>query len=188
MKKIVVLTGASGTGKTTICNYLQTEYQMEKIITHTTRPQRQGEIHGRDYYFESQASFFQHEYLESVEYDHNYYGSSKTGIQKAFEKSDWATIVLDSEGAKAYLEQLPNETIVISLTVATEGCLQGRLEKRGDSQASIEQRLASHETKRDEERCDYFASQKNCYVIVNDDWQATKQKIADLMKELQANK
>ena len=67
MKHVVVITGAPGTGKTTVRNYLTQKYGMSKILTHTTRPKRQGEVHGVDYYFETDESFDQNHFLEHVE-------------------------------------------------------------------------------------------------------------------------
>ena len=45
-KKIIVITGASGTGKTTISKYLQDTYHIPSVITHTTRLPRVGEKDG----------------------------------------------------------------------------------------------------------------------------------------------
>lgn len=57
MKKIIVLTGTSGVGKTTISHYLAAAYHISAIITHTTRPPRSQEKNGVDYYFETAAIF-----------------------------------------------------------------------------------------------------------------------------------
>lgn len=54
---IIVLTGASGSGKTTIENELSTHYGYQKIIPYTTRKPRPGEQNGRDYYFISNNEF-----------------------------------------------------------------------------------------------------------------------------------
>lgn len=48
---IIVLLGASGSGKSTIENELATHHGFEKIIPYTTRPKRDEEINGKDYYF-----------------------------------------------------------------------------------------------------------------------------------------
>ena len=73
-RKVFVLTGNTGTGKTTVANYLNEFYEMPKVITHTTRPPRDGEVDQVDYYFENDASFGDNHYLESVEYSHYRYG------------------------------------------------------------------------------------------------------------------
>ena len=54
---IIVLLGASGSGKSTIENELATHYGFEKIISYTTRPPRDGEVNGKDYYFTNDKTF-----------------------------------------------------------------------------------------------------------------------------------
>lgn len=57
MKPILILMGASASGKDTIANYLSEHYNYNKAITWTTRPPRKGEIHGIDYYFTNKNIF-----------------------------------------------------------------------------------------------------------------------------------
>ena len=54
---IIVLLGASGSGKSTIENELATHHGFEKIISYTTRPPRDGETNGKDYYFTNNETF-----------------------------------------------------------------------------------------------------------------------------------
>lgn len=54
---IIVLLGASGSGKSTIENELATHYSFEKIISYTTRQPRDGEENGKDYYFTDNNTF-----------------------------------------------------------------------------------------------------------------------------------
>lgn len=54
---IIVLLGASGSGKSTIENILSDNYGYEKIISYTTRPQRLGETNGKDYHFIDNETF-----------------------------------------------------------------------------------------------------------------------------------
>lgn len=175
MKKILVISGTSGSGKTTIKQYLMDKYHMAPLITHTTRPKRAGERDGQDYYFETKESFFQKKYLESVEYDGNFYGSSYEALQEAFKHSDWAVIVLDTKGALSYLEKLPTQTKVLYLTVKNEATLQQRLQKRGDTPKQIKQRLASYEAKRDAQLPQALA--KQVFILENDDLQVTLKKL-----------
>ena len=54
---IIVLLGASGSGKSTIENELATHYGYKKIISYTTRQPRLGEVNGKDYYFTENNTF-----------------------------------------------------------------------------------------------------------------------------------
>lgn len=67
---IIILLGASGSGKSTIENELATHYNFEKIISYTTREPRNGEVNGKDYYFTNNETF--HEMVNDglfAEYD-----------------------------------------------------------------------------------------------------------------------
>lgn len=54
---VIVLLGASGSGKSTIENELATHHGFEKIISYTTREPRDGEVNGKDYYFINNETF-----------------------------------------------------------------------------------------------------------------------------------
>ena len=172
MKHVVVITGAPGTGKTTVRNYLTQKYGMSKILTHTTRPKRQGEVHGVDYYFETDESFDQNHFLEHVEYDDKKYGSSIEGLQRAWKENDWAAIVLDTKGAISYLQQKPAETLVLYLETSDQKNQAQRLASRGDSSELIKKRLESQEAKRDLKLPQEL--HQKAHLLLNDDWEQTK--------------
>lgn len=172
MKHVVVITGAPGTGKTTVRNYLTQKYGMSKILTHTTRLKRQGEVDGVDYYFETDESFEQNHFLEHVEYDDKKYGSSIEGLQRAWKENDWAAIVLDTKGAISYLQQKPAETLVLYLETSDQKNQAQRLASRGDSSELIKKRLASQEAKRDLKLPQEL--HQKAHLLLNDDWEQTK--------------
>lgn len=180
-RKVFVLTGNTGTGKTTVANYLNEFYEMPKVITHTTRPPREGEIDQIDYYFETEQSFENNHYLESVAYANYRYGSSYEGLERAWEKSPLISIVLDTAGAKNYSEKLGDAAVVIFLTVTKTDELLGRLSKRGDNLEETRRRMASEEYKRDVQLPKPL--QGIAHVVVNDDWLSTKEKIDNIVKQ-----
>src|SRR5699024_2667815 len=180
-RKVFVLTGNTGTGKTTVANYLNEFYEMPKVITHTTRPPREGEIDQIDYYFETEQSFEDNHYLESVAYANYRYGSSYEGLERAWEKIPLISIVLDTAGAKTYSEKLGDEAVVIFLTVTKTDELLGRLSKRGDNLEETRRRMASEEYKRDVQLPEPL--QGIAHVVVNDDWISTKEKIDNIVKQ-----
>lgn len=54
MKPIIIaVSGASGAGKTTLTRFLQREFDIPAIVSTTTRPKREGETEGEDYFFVS---------------------------------------------------------------------------------------------------------------------------------------
>src|SRR4051794_37615761 len=54
---LIIIAGGSGTGKSTIESLLAQDPSIVKLISTTTRPQREGEEHGKDYYFISKEEF-----------------------------------------------------------------------------------------------------------------------------------
>ena len=84
---IIVLLGASGSGKSTIENILSEKFGYEKIISYTTRPQRISETNGKDYYFitneKFQESLKKGLFAEYDEYSQDrFYGTLKSDYKK----------------------------------------------------------------------------------------------------------
>lgn len=81
--KLLIITGKSCSGKTTIANHLKT-LGFIKIITTTTRPIREGEVDGRDYHFIDESEFLvkieQGEFLEHTLRGKHYYGMEKSEL------------------------------------------------------------------------------------------------------------
>lgn len=186
MKKIIILCGAAGTGKTTVQTYLQTRFNLARVVTHTTRLPRKGEVNGRDYYFETPASMAKLHLLEKVEYDHHQYGSSKEGLERALADHPGAVIVLDTKGATTYQQVLGEQVVVVFLTVSPSTDLGHRLANRGDDPAKIHSRLTSAEFQRDLSLP--MALQGKAVVINNDDWEQTKRRLDQLMVSVLSSK
>ena len=173
-KKIIVITGASGTGKTTISKYLQNTYHIPSVITHTTRLPRDGEKDGIDYYFETKDSFLKNHYLEKVEYSGNWYGSSEESLNKTWEKYDVASIVVDTKGAVSYKEKYGKHAVVIFLEVDLDTVTK-RLEGRGDDKKRLKARINSDEFQRDLQIPDEL--RHKCYKIINKNIETTKESV-----------
>ncbi len=184
-KKIIVITGASGTGKTTISKYLQDTYHIPSVITHTTRLPRAGEKSGIDYYFETKESFLKNHYLEKVEYSGNWYGSSEEGLKKTWEKYDTASIVVDTQGAISYKRKYGKNAVVIFLEVDLETVTK-RLENRGDETHRLKARINSDEFQRDLQIPDELSGK--CYKIINKNIENTKENVNKILKNEKINK
>lgn len=178
-KKIIVITGASGTGKTTISKYLQDTYHIPSVITHTTRLPRDGEKDGVDYHFETKDSFLKNHYLERVEYSGNWYGSSEESLKQTWEKYDTASIVVDTKGAVSYKEKYGKQAVVIFLEVDLDTVTK-RLEDRGDDRKRLKARINSDEFLRDLQIPKELRA--NCYKIINENIEKTQEKVRNVLK------
>ncbi|MGX5377764.1 guanylate kinase [Ligilactobacillus sp. LYQ135] len=186
MKRLIILCGASGTGKTTIQNYLKERYQMPRVITHTTRAMRRGEQNGVDYYFETDESFAKNHYFESVNYDGKKYGSSKEALVKAWEKHDFVTLVVDTAGAIKYVKQLGKKVAVLHVQVQDITKLKKRMLKRGDQLAIIEKRINSKESQRDRQIPEILKPYS--YIVNNDNWDDTKRSVDTIIQKIKCKK
>lgn len=178
-KKVVVITGASGSGKSTLAQKLAEDLGIKPIITHTTRPPRSYEQDGKDYYFETEESFFKNHLVENVKYGNYRYGSSEEGLKKAWEHNDIVSIVVETQGAKTYLDTFKDQVIAIYLAVDSLQELKKRLIKRGDDPQRIEQRLKSDELKRDLEVPEYLKNR--VYEVKNNNFNKMLSKVEEII-------
>ena len=118
---IIVLLGASGSGKSTIEHELATHHGFEKIVSYTTRKPRENEENGKDYYFVDNDTFKEilnrDLFAEYDEYSQNrLYGTLK---------SDYAdgnkVVVLTPNGLKQLKKNCPNDNIFTILVEANLG-------------------------------------------------------------------
>ncbi|WBW50134.1 AAA family ATPase [Peptoniphilus equinus] len=139
---IFVLAGPSGSGKTTQAERLSQRDDFKRIITCTTRPMRQGESHGVDYFFLDKDQFQTlqdaGELLAVTTYSNNHYGVPKQNLLPFIDSTDeHLVMVLDLEGVKVLTNM---GAVCIRLTLDRD-TLKQRMEERGDETANIEARL-----------------------------------------------
>ncbi|WP_297816901.1 guanylate kinase [uncultured Lactobacillus sp.] len=183
MQRIIIIAGPSGVGKTTVSNYLNEKYGIPRVVTHTTRPMRKGEVPGRSYYFEDDNSFKKLHFFEHVKYGNYQYGSSKEALKQAWDKNDLVSLIVETDGVKSYLDELKDQVYFIYLTVDEMNVLKQRLIKRGDDQIEIEKRLNSAEFKRDLHLRPELV--KDAHILKNNNWDETKVALDKIVSDLQ---
>ena len=135
---MIVLAGASASGKTEVAKMLSSKYGIVKVITTTTRDIRVGEVDGRDYFFVSKEQFQrmieEDRFVEYTHYNNHLYGSTKDQI--AMNKC----IVVDPAGLRAYIG-LNNPDIITFFLDSLESTREKRMRQRGDGEEKIKNRL-----------------------------------------------
>lgn len=135
---MIVLTGASASGKTVTALDLQKRHGLVKAITTTTREKRVGETDGVEYFFISKEEFLkrlkENKFVEHSLYNNNYYGC---GVDQV---SDNKIVVLDPNGLHAFLK-LKDKNIVSFLLIANEDTRRARMVSRGDKEENVKQRI-----------------------------------------------
>ena len=76
---MIILVGASATGKSVVAKQLYEKYNIKKVVTYTTRAMRDGEVNDVDYHFISKDDFINkmnnNYFIETAQYHDNYYGT-----------------------------------------------------------------------------------------------------------------
>ena len=168
MKKHVLMavSGPSGVGKGTIVKtILQRREDVVESVSCTTRAPREGEIHGKHYFFLSHEEFQRRiqedDFLEYDEHFGNYYGTPKSFVAETL-KTKSVIMEIDVVGSLNAKKVFPECVLVMIVPPSLEE-LKKRLIGRGtEGKEEIENRLS---------RLEYEISQKDKYdyVIVNDD-------------------
>lgn len=164
---LFVVSGASGSGKTSICRKIAAEFGLYYSVSHTTRPKRAKESQGKDYFFVTAEEFQKlikaGEFLEWAQVYDNYYGTSKRIIEEKLAKGCGVILDVDTQGA-ASIKGLFPEAVLIFLNTPSLKDLQDRLTHRGrDSDDEIKKRVAYAENENAK------MSQYD-YVVLNDDF------------------
>ena len=169
MKRIVILTGLSGSGKTTIANELLTTSgnlcNLKQVVTTTTRPRRGGEVDGKSYHFISKMGFEKMveagTMLEHANVYGNYYGTSQDALQEVFDAGCTPLLICDIQGAVWWRMKFPAEAVIFFIAPPNAERLEQRLRRRGtDTEDVIQRRM--QEAAREVRYCNDFT-----YLIVN---------------------
>ena len=169
---MILLVGASASGKTAVGKYLDTKYGIKKVVTYTTREKRINEIEGVDYFFVSKDEFLRNKedgfFFETMEYQNNYYGTPKAALNNS------SYIIVDPKGLDFYKKNLEIESIAFFLYCSKEERAK-RMRIRMDEPSSITKRLESDD--------DLF-SEKNLNGNVDVIIDCTKLSIEEIAKKI----
>ena len=163
---LIVVSGPSGTGKSTIVNtVLDTCNDLSFSVSATTRQQREGETEGVDYFFVTKERFQQmidnNELLEHAEYVGNYYGTPRKAVLDKIENGSSILLDIEVQGAEQVKDQFPEAVTMFVIPPSWEE-LERRLVNRGtDSMEKIQARLKH--AKSEIEKIENYD-----YIIVND--------------------
>ena len=134
--KIIVISGASGVGKSTIlAEVMKARQDLVFSVSATTRPMRPGEADGVNYHFISRESFLdmvrKGEFLEYDEHHDNLYGTLYSAVKDATEKGH-VVLDIDPNGAMNVRNKYPDAVLIFIMPPSWEA-LEARLRGRGDT-------------------------------------------------------
>lgn len=164
---LFVVTGASGTGKTTLVREALAQIpDLDWSVSATTRGPRVGEVDGRDYHFVSGERFealrSAGALLEWAEVYGNRYGTPREPVERALTEGRSILLEIDLLGARQVRSALPEAVLLFVLPPRRED-IEARLRARGtDSEAVIQRRVG--DAMQQIAGCGEFD-----YLVVNDD-------------------
>jgi guanylate kinase len=180
--KLIVISGPSGVGKSTIRDRLLEENDnLWYSISMTTRPPRGGEEHGVHYFFVTEEEFLEsiskHELIEYMEvYKGTYYGTPKKEIDKRLKKGIDVLLEIDVDGAMN-IKNLYKDALMIFISPPSLEELEKRLKLRNtNSIEDIKERLIKA-------RYEIDMSKNYDFVVTNDNLEKCVKKINDFIKE-----
>lgn len=163
---LVVLSGPSGVGKTTVVDGLLARPGFGRAVTATTRAPREGEVDGRDYHFLDAATFArwvaEDRFLEHATVHGRSYGTPRTSVDAVLAAGNVCLLNIDVQGA-ALLRADGVDALFVFLTAPDGPTLRARLTGRGsDDPDEIERRLATA-------RAEMARAPEFDAVVINDD-------------------
>jgi guanylate kinase len=165
--RLFVISAPSGAGKTTLIKQIMARFPgLSYSVSHTTRPPRPGEVHGKDYFFVTEKIFKQmieaDAWLEWARVHAHFYGTSKAFVKEQLEAGRNLLLDIDVQGARQIMDSGLDSVTVFVLPPSLD-VLRDRLEFRGaDSPETIALRL---ENAKKEIALKHLYQ----YVVVNDD-------------------
>ncbi len=182
--QLIVISGPSGAGKTSICNALL-EQLPDTVwsISATTRAPRAGEVSGKSYEFLTPEEFArreqQDEFLESATYVGHRYGTPRAPVERALAEGVNVVMEIEVQGGMQVARKMP-DSVRIFVLPPNMASLRARLEGR---KTEAEEVMARRLAEADGEIA--VARDSGCYeyFVVNDDLDATIEEVKRIIRK-----
>ncbi len=179
---LIVMSGPSGVGKSTISNILEDKYSVDYIVSATTRPKRAGDDLGKEYEHLSKEEFFRRldadQFLEYAQVYGDYYGTPRHPALDDLAAGKNVLLEIDVQGALQVRYQYP-EALTIFILPPDEPTLLERLEGRArESGEEIAKRFRA--AKREIHMAK--GSRAFDYMVINDDLDRAVEEIIKIIK------
>ena len=176
---LYVISAPSGAGKTTLCKEIIDRFpNLRHSVSYTTRTPRQGEVHGRDYFFVGQEEFKRMvaagEFAEWAEVHGNLYGTSLATLNESRTEGIDLILDIDCQGARQLKGRFEGGVYIFVLPPSMEE-LRRRLDNRSsDSLEVIERRIKNAAGEIREAR--WYD-----YIIVNDKFEEAVEQLKSVL-------
>ncbi|MEN8127155.1 MAG: guanylate kinase [Planctomycetota bacterium] len=178
--KLVIISGPSGVGKSTICKQVVEKLDAFLSISATSRPQSDSEQDGQDYVFltrdDFQAKIEQDEFLEHADVFGNYYGTPKSPVDEAIAAGRVVILEIDVQGA-LQVKKIRPQAQTIFLLPPRKKDLRQRIDGRGRGEdAKTKQRRLETASREIATAWQYYE-----HMVINDDLDQAVQEVIDII-------
>ena len=179
--RLVIISGPSGVGKSTICKQLVKRLDNVYLsVSVTTRPQSAAEVDGRDYWFVSQEEFHQRLdkglLLEHAKVFGHFYGTPRDKVVKALKAGKVVILEIDVQGARQIKAAFP-EAVMIFILPPTAKDLAERLNHRGREGAEAAEKRLNEASSEIAAAWQYYE-----HMVINEDLQQAVNECMQIIK------
>lgn len=118
MSILITLTGPSASGKTELMKRLVATGKIEKLVSHTTRPIRPGEVEGVDYYFTNpewfEAEVKEGRFFQELKFAGNRYGTHQSEMDRVSNLGKVSAVIVEPYGVKQFLKTVSEDVKVLT--------------------------------------------------------------------------
>jgi guanylate kinase len=179
--KLVIVSGPSGVGKTTICRDVAEKTGAFLSVSMTTRPKAEKEIDGAEYRFVSRDEFQeqieQGRFLEYAEVFGNLYGTPREPVDKALKEGRIVILQIDVQGARQVKEIYPG-AIMIFILPPDQKELAHRMAERGRDMAEVAQRRLDGASNEIAAAWQYYES-----MVINDELEQAVREVVQIIND-----
>ncbi|MGE5721740.1 MAG: guanylate kinase [Sphingomonadales bacterium] len=177
---LFVLSSPSGAGKSTIARMLLAKDSgISLSVSATTRPQREGEVEGRDYHFVSDDQFeamvADNQFLEWAHVFGRRYGTLTREVRKSIESGCDVLLDIDWQGTQQ-LKQVDPDIVRVFILPPSMAELERRLRARGTDSAEV----IAGRMERAAAEISHWAEYD--YVLINDDADLCAQRVHTILE------
>jgi guanylate kinase len=183
--QIVIISGPSGVGKSTICRELVKRLEdVQLSVSVTTRPIGAGEVNGTDYWFVSEQQFDQRvregQLLEYAEVFGHQYGTPKDKVNEALAAGRTVILEIDVQGARKVKSRYP-DAVMVFIFPPSQKQLVERISGRGrEGSEAVEQRLSGAPGEV-AAAWQYFE-----HMVINDELEQAVGEVAEIIRQARA--
>ncbi|WP_334125655.1 guanylate kinase [Empedobacter brevis] len=181
--KLIVFSAPSGAGKTTLVRYALEKLDHIKFsISCTTRDKREGEVHGKDYYFltpeEFKRKISNDEFVEHEEvYRDNFYGTLKSEVDRITSEGNSVIFDIDVIGALNIKNLYGEQCLTVFVNPPSLEVLKERLISRNtESEDKLKQRI-------DKAGIEMEKAKEFDVILLNDDLETAKAKTLEIITD-----